>query len=61
MTLSNITVDITSDLFSLCSIKCRTYNCVYKDDKNSNCALKHITIDIEGKCKNYKTYGGSEC
>lgn len=57
MAKSEITVDVTSNLFSLCSIKCKTYNCVYKDVSSSNCTLKYVTIDIEGKCENYRTAG----
>ena len=52
---SSMTVDITSDLFSLSAVRCDNYSCVYRNRENDNCALKHIKIDVDGKCENYRT------
>jgi len=55
MASANMKIDITSDLFSLSVVRCDNYSCVYRNKENCNCALKHIKIDVEGKCENYRT------
>ena len=60
---SKITVDVTTNLFSLCEVRCDNYSCVYKEDRDppyideglKNCSLKHIKIGVDGKCENYRT------
>jgi hypothetical protein len=55
MAKSNITVDVISNLFSLCSVKCDNFSCVHRNQDTNNCNLKHIEIDVAGKCENYRT------
>ena len=55
MTSSNITVDTTSDLFSLSVVNCANFSCVYRNTENDTCILKRISINTNGECENYRT------
>ena len=54
---SEITVDVTTNLFSLCEVRCDNYSCVYRNMENNNCALKFLKIGVDGKCENYRNAG----
>ena len=59
MALANMTLNVTSDLFSLCVVHCENYSCVYRNPDKDVCDLKYIKIGVDGKCETFKTVGGN--
>ena len=51
-------IKIELDIESICKVICNNDHCIHNRIKNGefSCNLKHIWIDREGKCGEYKLY-----
>ena len=51
----DLEINVSANVFSLCTVQCSNFSCVYKDKESTNCSLKHISINTNGECENYRT------
>lgn len=48
-------VDVVSDIFTICSVRCNAFDCINHKEGSTNCNLKHIEMESNGSCSYYET------